>query len=408
MGFRFWQLDFPPQLTFDEHHFVKNARNYLEGKFDWNDHPPLGKLFMAFSIKHLGDSSFAFRLPSAVCGLLNILFAGLLGRSLFASKTAGLLAAAFIAADGFLLAYSRTALLDGILTTFTLLALWLMTLRGVLPVLLAGLVIGIGMAVKMSAVTLIGPFLALAFFRALTHFQWFTDRYSWTKQTTLFARPLRESWSVILMTLPALGIALATYLGVWMFGLSITGQDGTLDGAIGAHVKMMAHHAKLTDWTHPLLSRFWTWPLPTTPLLLRHDPAGFGLVRVMTSMGNPLLWWSAALTVIALPLAPVLRKRNGLEKFWLLVAFLAYISPWIVTNRDSYIYHYLPPYGIALVLVAGLAAEYRKHVSHLRTTVAICAVATVSAYYVPVWAQLPMSESSFNNRPLTRPWKFAQ
>lgn len=29
----------PPTFTFDEHHFVENARNYLHGKNDWNDHP---------------------------------------------------------------------------------------------------------------------------------------------------------------------------------------------------------------------------------------------------------------------------------------------------------------------------------------------------------------------------------
>src|SRR3954447_12118872 len=43
-GLRCQHLMFPARLTFDEHHFVENARNSLAGRPDWNDHPPLGKL----------------------------------------------------------------------------------------------------------------------------------------------------------------------------------------------------------------------------------------------------------------------------------------------------------------------------------------------------------------------------
>src|ERR1039457_852257 len=43
---RFVDLDYPRTFSFDEHHFVSNARNYIAHRADWNDHPPLGKLVL--------------------------------------------------------------------------------------------------------------------------------------------------------------------------------------------------------------------------------------------------------------------------------------------------------------------------------------------------------------------------
>src|SRR5262245_14075019 len=69
-------LCFPPGLTWDEHHFVINARNYINHAHDWNDHPPLGKLLMVPWILLLGDTSFAWRLSPALLGIASILIGG--------------------------------------------------------------------------------------------------------------------------------------------------------------------------------------------------------------------------------------------------------------------------------------------------------------------------------------------
>src|SRR5262249_44777974 len=117
---RLQNLGFPRVLTFDERHFVLNARNYIAHQHDWNDHPPLSKLLFALSIMMRGDNSVGWRFIAAAAGLFNILLAVTLGRNLFRDRLAGWLAGAFVAGDGFLIAYSRTALPDGILVTFVL------------------------------------------------------------------------------------------------------------------------------------------------------------------------------------------------------------------------------------------------------------------------------------------------
>ncbi|MFW5740510.1 MAG: phospholipid carrier-dependent glycosyltransferase, partial [Myxococcota bacterium] len=110
----------PAHLTFDEHHFVPNAQNYLAGKADTNDHPPLGKLLIASAIALFGDTAAIWRLPALLAGLLSIFLAYRLAARLFRDERAGWFAAVFVAVDGFFISYARTALLDGVLAMFML------------------------------------------------------------------------------------------------------------------------------------------------------------------------------------------------------------------------------------------------------------------------------------------------
>jgi len=408
---RFIDLGFPEHLTFDEHHFVKNARNYLSGKADWNDHPPLGKLLMALSASTLGDQMFSFRLPSALLGCGSIVAGGFLCRAVFQSNLGGLLAAAFVAADGFLIAYSRTALLDGMLTAVSLATLLAMTMPGWAPVLLTGLLLGSALSIKFSAITLMGPFMGIFVLRVLARSKKFE---SYSRGVSLFGRDVRGSVGELISVPIALCLMMLVYLSWWSWGLSLAGQDASFQAGLDSTQRLMEHHAKLTEWNHPLLSRWWTWPVPTNPIMLRYDLHAPGMVRVMTMMGNPLLWWSGVLAAVATLYVAVRQVAVGFAQdartspkqwgpAWLLLAYVAYLSPWIVTNRDSYIYHYLPAYAISLVLLGGWIGTFaRRQQSRFLSLIFLCAVTVVSAFYAPVWAQLPLSESALGLRPLIR------
>ncbi|HEX7672363.1 MAG TPA: phospholipid carrier-dependent glycosyltransferase, partial [Polyangiaceae bacterium] len=155
-------LGFPKELTWDEHHFVLNARNYLTHQHDWNDHPPLGKLLMVLWVWLFADESFGFRFSSLLFGFGNIFVARALAIALYRDRRAGWLAAAFVAADGFLISYSRTALLDGVLTTFVLLVAWLaVTARSPGRVLMTAVFIGCAANIKESGFGLGLPVLLL-------------------------------------------------------------------------------------------------------------------------------------------------------------------------------------------------------------------------------------------------------
>ncbi|MBM4361220.1 MAG: phospholipid carrier-dependent glycosyltransferase, partial [Deltaproteobacteria bacterium] len=163
VALRVQHLGRPGAFAFDEHHFVENARRFLSRRHDANDHPALGKLLMLPSMWLLGDRGMGWRGAQLVAGLALIVLAGTLGARLFRDRRAGWLAAAFVAADGLLVVYSRVALLDGFLGCFAMLAVWLsVRARGPLGHAGAGAAIGAAAAIKVSGAALGLPALALA------------------------------------------------------------------------------------------------------------------------------------------------------------------------------------------------------------------------------------------------------
>jgi dolichyl-phosphate-mannose-protein mannosyltransferase len=388
IGLRAWDLGFPRHFTFDEHHFVENARAYLAGQVDRNDHPPLGKLILALGIRWFGDNPLGWRIFPFGFGLVNVALVAALAARLFAGWRPALIAAALVAADGFFIAYSRAALLDGMLTCFVLAsALATIEARSWRGVLVASVLVGLAVSIKFSGIT---PAAAIAVF-------------------TLVLRRAPQR-SVL-----ALGAVLVVYGLVFSLGLAISGREAGPRAVWEATGALTQHHLALTDMTNPATSHWYTWFLPVRPILLSLEPVPGG-ARVMSMLGNPLLWWSVSLGVLlglvsfverigkrGPPAAGFFTEHRAaigtLILFWLLP-----IVPWIVSRRDSYIYHYLPAYGFGVILVAGwLAHVYAKRL--LYGLLVLLLLAEVSVFYAPVWAKVPITHEAVAQRLFVKSWR---
>lgn len=133
---RFWNLDHPGKIIFDETYYVKDAWSYLhfgyerewpkdidkafaEGtatpmdKPEYVVHPPLGKWIITLGMLVFGtESGLGWRAGSALMGTLAVLFVTLAAQRLFRSVPLAAVAGIFMAVDGQQIVLSRTGILD--------------------------------------------------------------------------------------------------------------------------------------------------------------------------------------------------------------------------------------------------------------------------------------------------------
>ncbi len=408
------QLDAPQALKWDEVHFVGVARGLVAHQYVYDDHPPFGKLIIAGVMKLFGDTPVGWRLAALVFGVLNIGLAAWATRVAFKSWRAAFIAGAFVAADGFFIVYSRAALLDGLIVAFAMAGVTtILCAQRLWQVLLAGFLVGCAASFKLNGVTFVA--VASVICLASRRTRWFT--------------PL------------LVGVAALVFYAQAALALVLAERSGSVASVIAENAKQVRHHLSYT-LVHPLSSHWYTWFLPLRPIFLRRDADPVdGSVRALITLGNPALWWASTLAVVA---AVAVVVRTGPQRLWrqlagtraeptandpdatavtgndleyglavedragmlfaLLVAWVAPLAFWVPNLRDAYVYHYLPSYTFALILLAGFVDRFYTR-RQLATFVAIVLVAEISIFFAPLWGELPISEEALNARLFFKFWR---
>ena len=388
----------PPTFTFDEPFFVPNAHNYLLGIKDTNDHPPLFKLFMSVGILLFGYNSAGWRFPALCFGILSVVLAYWLGRAYFRTARAGLMAAAFVAADGFFISYSRVGLMDGILTS---LLLWSMlaaisarTWRGVL---VTALLVGVAVSVKWSGIFIVVPAVV----------------------TMLLVGRVRF-WSVLIFA-----VVPVVQTGVWLLALRLSGEPTDLASLWRLVSGLVKHHVDMNLSTNPLNSSWYTWLIFYRPVVVKFSAHGVSKFY-SSSVGNPVFWIAVDLFLIWSFIQFVARATAGggglrarlarMRDFLVgkpvgkpilltLLGWAALLAPWtILRNKFSFTHYYLPSYGFALLMLGGLVAySERKRPKTVLLFVALALV--VAIYFAPVWGEFSIREQVANRRLIPPGWR---
>lgn len=140
------------RFIFDEAYYVPAARCLIAGQVCNTEHPPLATALIALSIGALGDTGYAWRLPSILFGTLAVALLYLLTRTL-ADRGTARLAAFLLGFETLWFVHSSMAMLDIVAVSLGLLALLLFA-RG--EWVWAGAVIGLSMLAKEVTVLLVG------------------------------------------------------------------------------------------------------------------------------------------------------------------------------------------------------------------------------------------------------------
>jgi dolichyl-phosphate-mannose-protein mannosyltransferase len=337
---RLYQLGFPPEKIWDEIYFPVMARKYLQGVYFFDLHPPLGKFIIAASIAVLGDTPIGWRLMPALFGLGMIPLGAILGWYYFRERVAALLLAAFIAGETFLVAYSRVGIMDGFLVFFmlaTLLAALLVERRG--QVLWVAVLLGLSISIKWAIFMVAVP----------------VGYILWRKG--LFRPFLASLWvsAVVYLVIVYIGQIVNVTANPWEAWQSVWTWH------IEAADKITAAIPNI--WGSP----WWSWPIMLRGVRLSSLFAtAEGELQVIAAIGNPVLWYSSTLAVVAglIEVARRLIARKPLADDPLVPIMLGYVFlllPWVPGTRIPYIYNYLPSYAFALMaLVYWLCRLWRR------------------------------------------------
>ena len=331
-GSHLFRLDSPPIPLFDEGLFyIPAAKAILAGLPDPNfEHPPLGKLAIAFGIALLGDTPWGWRIAAAVAGSVGVFFTYRLSSRVWRSAGAGLIAAGLLNVDFLWLAFSRLAMLDIFLAAPLVAALsfgidfrdsrtkW--ALAG------TGLSLGLAAAAKWSGAWVLPVLLCLVWRR---------------RPGDGFFRQLAA---------PA-GLAAASavgYLGVWVAYGMRSGQG--LAEMAQRHAQMLSYQAVAGGKPDSLASNLLAparWLLDE-PLVLTSSTDGSHWQLLMS---NPLVFCAGIAGAIWLGVR-VARKRRAEEAF-LLASLLALYLPWFALPRIKYFYYLLPVLPLLAVAAGG-------------------------------------------------------
>lgn len=430
-------------------------------------HPPAGKWLIGIGMAIFGyDSAFGWRFTAALVGTLAVLLTFILAAQLFRSLTLASVAGVLLTIEGHHIVMSRTALLDIFLMFFVLAACcaliadrtwgrrrlvaelagryqrasiptatrhdraqWQRTLTygpwlGWRPWrILAGVLLGIAVSVKLSGLAFVAVF-------GLLTVWWDANarKTAGIRRWLPGAVVLDGLWAFVCVV----GVGTVTYMSTWAGWLSTHGgyyrnwaenQDMPLPDWLASlihyHVQSTTFHAGL-DSSHNYASAAWIWPFAGRPVSFYYrtediECAAEQCSAAILDLPNPLIWWAGLLAIV------IIFLRWMLVRDWRAGALLAvYVAGQLIWTlwpaRTMFFFYtvaYVPFLVLAITYVAGLwlvrTTPQGSGLASRRSAVIgiglfVLAALALSAYFLPVWTGEPITHDQWRARMWFQSW----
>ncbi|WP_457949085.1 dolichyl-phosphate-mannose--protein mannosyltransferase [Pseudarthrobacter sp. alpha12b] len=407
-------------------------------------HPPVGKWMIAAGMWLFGpENPFGWRFAAALTGTLTVLLVSLIALKLFRSLPLAGAAGLLLAVDGHHLVMSRTSLLDVFLTFWVLAAFGALLMdradgRRRLAIRLARAAAANG-GQPTAGVLLSGPWLGVRWWRVaagvsmglavgtkwsglffLAGFGLLTVLWDLNARRVAGVRGwisggvIRDGIPAFLGMVPVAGIVYsATWTGWFLSDNAYfrhwaesnpSAEWGWLPDSVRSlvhyHLEAYKFHQGLSS-EHPYQASAWSWLVMGRPTSFFYESPPQGTpgcdvekcTSAILSVGNPLIWWAAAISLVVLLFWWVGRRD------WRAGAVLAGVGagylPWFMYPERTMFYFYAVSFEpfliLALVYCLGLVLgrssdpPWRRRSGLYLVALFLAAAVLLSAFFYPIW-----------------------
>ncbi len=354
---RFWHLGNPPEIVFDEVHFVGQARHYLHGEPFLDPHPPVAKMLITLGIWLFGDHPWSWRIGNAVLGTVLVGVTYLLGLRLFKIGWPRRWARRSSCATGCFWSIRESECIDIVYLTFAaisyLLLFRFMQTEGALAkrklLLWMGIALGLCLGSKLYipavACVLVAAFVAFDVWKMEDHGD------PALGQPSNGYRERRALAAVVTLA----SVTAIFYLSTFLLHY-ILGWWGGVSDLFDYYKNVIWYENSVSSATHPYSSPWWSWPMMLRPVAYWQNFPKEGKVATVWGGGNPLIWWGALTGDHgrrgAMP-SSVRRERA----IFMLSGYLGYVLMWVWIGRTLFLYHYMPAVYLGFLALAAVLAE---------------------------------------------------
>ncbi|PEQ13728.1 glycosyl transferase [Novosphingobium sp. PC22D] len=386
-----WRLGIPTRLYFDEVHYVPAARKLLELKAANREHPLFAKELIAASIRLFGDTSWAWRLPSVVCGGVGLFAFSRLVWWSSRRRRATILAALLLATNFTWFIQSRIAMLDMVSAGLLMVGLWQFAAALAAPaakarwrLLAAGVALGLSMGAKWSGVpAIVLPGLAFLALRVRSAGPVFIGRRG--------AGPISGvtmAEAVFFLGLLPLAVYWATYAPAFFYPVG-----WKLDplNVIGQHEFMIRLQDSVRK-PHPYRSFWYQWIVDWRAIWYLYEPVD-GAQRGIVLIGNPFSMLAGLPALLWCLWQGLRRKRAYLLGF--VVLYAACLGMWVVNGKPiQFYYHYLLPGAFLMACLAFALDDLWSRRDRWRWLAPLSLIATFAmfAYFFPIISAMQLAD----------------
>ncbi|MDR0978479.1 MAG: phospholipid carrier-dependent glycosyltransferase, partial [Lachnospiraceae bacterium] len=346
------EITYMKTTYFDEIYFARTAYEHLNNMpvYEWT-HPPLGKIIMSIPIAVFGMNPFAYRLLGNVAGIAMIAVIYIFAKMIFKETRYSVVAAILMAADGMHFVQTRMGTVDSYLVLFIMLAFMFMyryvTLEDkdklkskLIALFFSGLFMGLAIATKWSGV-FAGIALAIIFVIDFI--------IKLVKRKKAKEKLWNKNWTIIILSCVGffvvipLAIYVLSYIPYYKLGYI---KD--IPSFIEYQQKMYHYHADLVA-THPYSSPWYTWPIMKQSVFYWAGTYESGSLSRIVLLGNPAIWWFSLPAALYFLVAGIWKRK--VEYWFIFVAVVAMIMPYVGIPRIMFLYHYFPILPFVMLII---------------------------------------------------------